>query len=68
VNYCTTKNRSPLFRAAKRDHYDVVLHLIGCGADVNIRDNEKESALSHAIQKGHVKIAQELRNKGAKDD
>jgi len=36
------------------------------GADVNVRDNENESALTLALKQGHLDTAELLRGAGAR--
>jgi ankyrin repeat protein len=61
VDASTADGETPLLYAAGQGHTEVVRLLLGAGAD------PQPSSLAAAVQRGHHKIAQLLRDAGAAD-
>lgn len=60
INTPTVKSKSALFRAAKRNHVDVLIELIDNNADVNLSDENGESPLNFASKRGHLEVVRIL--------
>jgi len=52
--------RTPLHRAARHGHVEIVKMLLHAGADVNAGDLYKRRPLLYAAMAGHLKVAEEL--------
>ena len=50
------KGNTPLWLACNGGHLDVVMLLVGKGADVNAADNRGVTPLMAAFRKGHVQV------------
>ena len=61
----TFQNATILHRAAGGGHLNVVKWLIQYGADVNARDNLRETPLHYAAALGHAEVAEYLLQHGA---
>ena len=55
-------------RAARKGHLEIVKWLIGVGADVNIKDNDGDTALNLAALYGHLETLKFLIDYGAEID
>ena len=53
--------------AAQNGHTEIVKYLLKKGANVNLRDNDGETALGAAKGKGYTDIVQLLEKAGAKE-
>ena len=60
INKQSAGGNTALMYACRKGYLPVVRWLIENGADVNILDNDKQSALYWAIAQGHVAVVQEL--------
>ncbi|HET7218436.1 MAG TPA: ankyrin repeat domain-containing protein [Vicinamibacterales bacterium] len=58
---------TPLIRAARLGHLDVVQALLAAGADVHARTVSAETALSEARRGTHAEVIEVLRRAGAPD-
>jgi ankyrin repeat protein len=58
--------QTPLHRAARYGHKEVVELLITKGADVNTKDNQGLTSLWYAKERGHEQNVELLRKHGAK--
>jgi ankyrin repeat protein/beta-lactamase regulating signal transducer with metallopeptidase domain len=59
------KPAQSLHEAAEAGNLELVKKLIAEGADVNVKDNEGQSALHYTVSKGHIEIARLLIAHGA---
>lgn len=64
INALHTAMWTPLMEACEKKHFDIVKVLVEAGADVNIRDDEEDTAIDHAY--GNEEIISYLRAHGGK--
>ena len=60
--------KTPLMYAAGEGKFDVVKCLIDHGADVDKKDQRKQTALHYASERGYLKVVEALLSKGAEID
>lgn len=66
VNTLDTDGLLPIHWAADRGHVDVMVRLIGNGADVNSQDRDGQTPLHYAASCGHVEVVRYLLSCGAR--
>ena len=59
---------TPLIAASSRGHVELVQLLLESGANLNVPDVNKRTALSYASEKGHVEVVRLLLSAGARRD
>eukprot|EP00494_Astrolonche_serrata_P023512 UN23770 len=55
--------RTPLLMASIDGSIDAVMAILQANADINVQDNDKQSALTYAIKKQHIQLAHLLISK-----
>lgn len=61
----TDKGKTPLLRACKYGHHEVVVALLRAGANLRAIDSSKRSCLHLAVAHGHVEVTRTLLSSGA---
>lgn len=65
IHATDSEGRTPLHRAAEGVHYEIVVFLVGNGADVNALDNSRQAPLHLTAFHGNKEVAEFLISKGA---
>ena len=63
--YSLTKNEEDFFKASIEGDINKVKELLALGIDINIQDEEGNTALMYASYKEHIEIVKELIKSGA---